>query len=105
LKNESKNRTRKSGKYCRKNNIGFFWKNGTISSSGEYPQQDFARPKAVEISDNGGLTIANGVRGDGESFDAERNFQVNGGISGGTTVNGYNSGGTYTGGTMKSFSL
>jgi hypothetical protein len=33
---------------------------------------------------NGGLTIANGVRGDGESFDAERNFQVNGGIIVGT---------------------
>ncbi|MDR0733862.1 MAG: carbohydrate-binding domain-containing protein [Dysgonamonadaceae bacterium] len=33
---------------------------------------------------NGGLTIANGVRGDGEAFDAERNFQVNGGIIVGT---------------------
>ncbi|MDR1593182.1 MAG: carbohydrate-binding domain-containing protein, partial [Prevotellaceae bacterium] len=33
---------------------------------------------------NGGLTIANGIRGDGESFDAERNFQVNGGIITGT---------------------
>jgi hypothetical protein len=33
---------------------------------------------------NGGLIIANGVRGDGESFDAERNFQVNGGIIVGT---------------------
>ncbi|MDR2806205.1 MAG: carbohydrate-binding domain-containing protein [Dysgonamonadaceae bacterium] len=132
---------------------------------------------------NGGLTIANGVRGDGEAFDSERNIQINGGvivgtsgnvmsglagtqrsyklqaaagsaiaiknqagdylllfgipviagasagtsvvvvfsdprlvsgsyilqtggsISGGTTVNGYNSGGTYTGGTSKSFTL
>jgi hypothetical protein len=33
---------------------------------------------------NGGLTIANGVRGDGEAFDSERNFQVNGGIIVGT---------------------
>jgi hypothetical protein len=33
---------------------------------------------------NGGLTIANGVRGDGEAFDAERNFQVNGGVIVGT---------------------
>jgi hypothetical protein len=33
---------------------------------------------------NGGLTIANGIRGDGEAFDAERNFQVNGGIIVGT---------------------
>jgi hypothetical protein len=33
---------------------------------------------------NGGVTIANGVRGDGEAFDAERNFQVNGGIIVGT---------------------
>jgi hypothetical protein len=33
---------------------------------------------------NGGLTIANGIRGDGEAFDAERNFQVNGGIIAGT---------------------
>jgi hypothetical protein len=33
---------------------------------------------------NGGLTIANGIRGDGEAFDAERNFQVNGGIIIGT---------------------
>ena len=33
---------------------------------------------------NGGLTIANGVRGDGEAFDADRNFQVNGGIIVGT---------------------
>jgi hypothetical protein len=33
---------------------------------------------------NGGLTIANGVRGDGEAFDAERGFQVNGGIIVGT---------------------
>jgi hypothetical protein len=33
---------------------------------------------------NGGLIIANGVRGDGEAFDAERNFQVNGGIIVGT---------------------
>jgi hypothetical protein len=30
------------------------------------------------------MTIANGVRGDGEAFDAERNFQVNGGIIVGT---------------------
>lgn len=36
---------------------------------------------------NGGLTIANGVRGDGEAFDAERNFQVNGGIIVGTHGN------------------
>ena len=33
---------------------------------------------------NGGFTIANGVRGDGEAFDAERNFRVNGGIIVGT---------------------
>ncbi|MDR2287283.1 MAG: carbohydrate-binding domain-containing protein [Prevotellaceae bacterium] len=33
---------------------------------------------------NGGRTIANGIRGDGEAFDAERNFQVNGGIIVGT---------------------
>jgi hypothetical protein len=33
---------------------------------------------------NGGLTIANGVRGDGEAFDSERNFQVNGGVIVGT---------------------
>ncbi|MDR2385318.1 MAG: carbohydrate-binding domain-containing protein [Tannerella sp.] len=33
---------------------------------------------------NGGLSIANGVHGDGEAFDAERNFQVNGGIIVGT---------------------
>ena len=33
---------------------------------------------------NGGFTIANGIRGDGEAFDAERNFQVNGGIIVGT---------------------
>lgn len=33
---------------------------------------------------NGGLTIANGIRGDGEAFDAERSFQVNGGIIVGT---------------------
>jgi hypothetical protein len=33
---------------------------------------------------NGGLTIANGVRGDGEAFDAERGFQVNGGTIVGT---------------------
>ncbi|MDR2026772.1 MAG: carbohydrate-binding domain-containing protein [Prevotellaceae bacterium] len=33
---------------------------------------------------NGGLTIANGIRGDGEAFDSERNFQVNGGIVVGT---------------------
>jgi hypothetical protein len=33
---------------------------------------------------NGGLIIANGVRGDGEAFDAERHFQVNGGIVIGT---------------------
>jgi hypothetical protein len=33
---------------------------------------------------NGGFTIANGVRGDGEAFDSERNFQVNGGIIVGT---------------------
>jgi hypothetical protein len=33
---------------------------------------------------NGGLTVANGIRGDGEAFDAERNFQVNGGIIVGT---------------------
>jgi hypothetical protein len=33
---------------------------------------------------NGGQTIANGIRGDGEAFDAERNFQVNGGIIVGT---------------------
>lgn len=33
---------------------------------------------------NGGLTIANGVRGDGEAFDAETNFKVNGGIIVGT---------------------
>lgn len=33
---------------------------------------------------NGGLTIANGVRGDGEAFDSEKGFQVNGGIIVGT---------------------
>ena len=33
---------------------------------------------------NGGFVIANGVRGDGEAFDAERNFLVNGGIIVGT---------------------
>ena len=33
---------------------------------------------------NGGLTIANGVRGDGEAFDADRGVQVNGGIIVGT---------------------
>ncbi|MDR2383959.1 MAG: carbohydrate-binding domain-containing protein, partial [Prevotellaceae bacterium] len=33
---------------------------------------------------NGGLTIANGIRGDGEAFDFERNFQINGGIVVGT---------------------
>jgi hypothetical protein len=33
---------------------------------------------------NGGLTIANGVRGDGEAFDSERVVQVNGGIIVGT---------------------
>ena len=33
---------------------------------------------------NGGITIANGVRGDGEAFDAERNFRINGGIIVGT---------------------
>jgi hypothetical protein len=33
---------------------------------------------------NGGMTVANGIRGDGEAFDVERNFQVNGGIIVGT---------------------
>jgi hypothetical protein len=33
---------------------------------------------------NGGLTIANGIRGDGEAFDADNNFRVNGGIIVGT---------------------
>ena len=33
---------------------------------------------------NGGFTIANGIRGDGEAFDAERYFRVNGGIIVGT---------------------
>ena len=33
---------------------------------------------------NGGLTISNGVRGDGEAFDADRGVQVNGGIIVGT---------------------
>ncbi|MDR1743977.1 MAG: carbohydrate-binding domain-containing protein [Dysgonamonadaceae bacterium] len=36
---------------------------------------------------NGGLTIANGVRGDGESFDSERNVTINGGIIVGTSGN------------------
>ncbi|MDR0537970.1 MAG: carbohydrate-binding domain-containing protein [Tannerellaceae bacterium] len=36
---------------------------------------------------NGGLIIANGVRGDGEAFDADRNVQVNGGIIVGTCGN------------------
>jgi hypothetical protein len=36
---------------------------------------------------NGGLTIANGVRGDGEAFDSDRNVQVNGGIIVGTSGN------------------
>jgi hypothetical protein len=33
------------------------------------------------------LTIANGVRGDGEAFDSERNAQINGGIIVGTSSN------------------
>jgi hypothetical protein len=37
-----------------------------------------------QLTVNGGLVIANGVRGDGESFDAERSFQVNGGVIVGT---------------------
>jgi hypothetical protein len=37
-----------------------------------------------QLTINGGTTIANGVRGDGEAFDAERNFQINGGIIVGT---------------------
>jgi hypothetical protein len=36
---------------------------------------------------NGGLTIANGVRGDGEAFDSERSVAVNGGIIVGTSGN------------------
>ncbi|MDR0572618.1 MAG: carbohydrate-binding domain-containing protein [Tannerella sp.] len=41
----------------------------------------------ASLTVNGGLTIANGVRGDGEAFDSERNVQVNGGIIVGTSGN------------------
>ena len=41
----------------------------------------------ASLTVNGGLTIANGIRGDGEAFDSERNVQVNGGIIVGTSGN------------------
>jgi hypothetical protein len=41
----------------------------------------------ASLTVNGGLTIANGVRGDGEAFDAAKNVQVNGGVIVGTSGN------------------
>ena len=63
------------------NAIGITINGGNIfcASSG----QDAIDSNAA-LTVNGGLTIANGIRGDGEAFDAERDFQVNGGIIVGT---------------------